>query len=281
IYALIQLAFIGALSPANIEHGWKTLYISGDFGPLSGLASAVGILWLVSLLNVGAVVAPFGGGLVSVGSMGRLALALAQNGFFPRLFETLNRYGVPAYAMLLNFVVASAVFFLLPFQEILSLNGAAIILSFAVGPVALMALRRLDPKRKRRFRLPGATALAPLAFIVATLIIYWSGWDTYWRLAACLLVGFILLLLKVKNTQGEQLDISESLWLLPYLLGLGVLSYLGDFGGGRKWLPFGWDMLLIAVFCVGIFWYAVRCRLSQDKYDRYLREERMAEDSQF
>lgn len=77
IYALIQLAFLGALSPANLEHGWKALHISGDFGPLSGLASAVGILWLVSLLNVGAVVAPFGGGLVSVGSMGRLALVAA------------------------------------------------------------------------------------------------------------------------------------------------------------------------------------------------------------
>jgi amino acid transporter len=281
VYALVQLAFLGALSPGDLEGGWKTLHIGGDFGPLSGLATAVGILWLVSLLNVGAVVAPMGGGLVSVGSMGRLALALAQNGFFPPLFERINRYGVPAYAMLLNFVVASAVFFLLPFQEVLSLNGAAIILSFTVGPVALMALRRLDPQRPRGFRLPAASVLAPIAFIVATLIIYWSGWDTYWRLAACLLVGLVLLLLKVKNTRGERLDLSESLWLLPYLIGLGILSFLGDFGGGLKLLPFGWDMLLIAAFCIGIFWYAVRCRLGQDKYERYLREERLFEQSEY
>ncbi len=281
VYGLIQLAFIGALSPADLENGWKTLQISGDFGPLSGLATAVGILWLVSLLNVGAVVAPLGGGLVSVGSMGRLTLALAQNGFFPQLFETLNRFGVPAYAMLLNFAVASAVFFLLPFQEILSLNGAAIILSFAVGPIALMALRRLDPERKRGFRLPGARVMAPVAFIVATLIIYWSGWDTYWRLAACLLVGLVMLLLKVKNTRGEQLDLRESLWLIPYLIGLGILSYLGDFGGGRKLLPFGWDMLLIAIFCTGIFWYAVQCRLSQENYTRYLREEQLFEQREY
>jgi hypothetical protein len=95
------------------------------------------------------------------------------------------------------------------------------------------------------------------------------------------LVGLVLLLLKVKNTRGERLDLSESLWLLPYLIGLGILSFLGDFGGGLKLLPFGWDMLLIAAFCIGIFWYAVRCRLGQDKYERYLREERLFEQGEY
>jgi amino acid transporter len=281
VYGLIQLAFIGALTDADLANGWKSLHFGGDFGPLSGLAAAIGILWLISLLNVGAVVAPLGGGLVSVGSMGRLALALAQNGFFPRTFERLNRFGVPAYAMLLNFAVASLTFVLLPFEEILSLNSAAIILSFAVGPVALLALRRLDPARARAFRLPAAGVLAPLAFVVSTLIIYWSGWDTYWRLALCLAVGLVLLIVKVKSTRGEQMDLAEAAWLLPYLVGLGILSYLGDFGHGQGVLPFGWDMLLIAAFCILIFWYAVRCRLSQDKYARYIREERLFEQEEY
>ena len=281
VYGLIQLAFIGALSPSDLENGWKALHFSGQFGPLSGLAAAIGILWLVSLLNVGAVIAPLGGGLVSVGSMGRLALALAQNGFFPRVLETLNRFGVPAYAMMVNFVVASLVFVLLPFQEVLSLNGAAIILSFAVGPVALISLRRLDPARPRGFRLAAAGILAPTAFIVATLIIYWSGWDTYWRLAACLGVGLVLLLIKVRNTRGERLDLAEAAWLLPYLLGLGTFSYLGDFGHGRGIIPFGWDTLLIAVFCTLTFWYAVHCRLSREKYVGYIREEKVFEQGEY
>ncbi|MBK1705672.1 APC family permease [Halochromatium glycolicum] len=273
IYASIQLAFLGALTEAELADGWKQLHFSGDFGPLSGLAAAAGILWLVSLLNLGAVIAPFGGALVAVGSMGRLALALAQNGFFPRALERLNRFGVPASAMLLNFVVASLIFVLLPFSEILSLNSAAIILSFAVGPIALIALRRLDPARQRGFRLPAAGILAPLAFIVSTLIIYWSGWDTYWRLALCLAIGLLLLIIKVKKTRSEQLDLAEAAWLIPFLGGLGIISYLGDFGQGLRLLPFGWDILLISLFGLAVFWYAVRCRLSAEKYARYLRKE--------
>lgn len=281
VYALMQLAFIGALSESDLQHGWQALHFTGNFGPLSGLAAALGILWLVSLLNVGAVVSPLGGGLVSVGSMGRLALALAQNGFFPRVFETLNRYGVPANAMALNFVVASLVFVLLPFEEILSLNGAAIILSFAIGPVSLVSLRRLDPDRSRAFRLPAANWLAPIAFVVSSLIIYWSGWDTYWRLALCLAVGLALLLAKAASSRDERLDMAEAAWLLPYLIGLGLISYLGDFGDGLKLIPFGWDILLVTAFCMVIFWYALHCRLSQAKYDRYLVEERLFEHDEY
>jgi amino acid transporter len=266
IYALLQVAFIGALTPANLANGWSGLQFSNQMGPLSALASAAGLLWLVSLINVGAVVSPFGGGLVATGSMGRLAFALAENGFFPRLLMKLNRHGVPAMAMLVNFCFATAVFLLLPFQEIVALNGAAIVLSLSVGPITLGALRRLDPERPRPFRLMAAKVTAPLAFIVATLIVYWSGWDTFWRLGICLLIGLAIFLIQIPAPGSRNFNLREGAWLLPYVIGLGLLSYLGDFGGGRNLIPFGWDILAVSALALGIFAIAVRSHLRPENY---------------
>lgn len=274
LYGLLQLAFIGALTEADLANGWQGLSFSGNFGPLSALASAAGILWLVSLINVGAVVSPFGGALVAVGSMGRLSVGLAENGFFPKALERLNRHGVPALGMLVNLGFSIAVFFLLPFAEIVALNSAAIVLSLGVGPITLGALRKLDPARVRPFRLMAAHVMAPAAFVVATLIVYWSGWETLWRLGLCVLIGFAVLLVRMrsaKETPGP-LHLAEARWLLPYLVGLGLVSYLGDFGDGRGLIPFGWDMLTLSVLAIATYLYAVACRLQPEEYARVLEE---------
>ncbi|MCP6151375.1 aspartate:proton symporter, partial [Klebsiella pneumoniae] len=63
IYGGLQFAFIGALEPSALVNGWGRLTLSSEFGPLGAVASALGLLWLVSLLNVGAVAGPMGGAL--------------------------------------------------------------------------------------------------------------------------------------------------------------------------------------------------------------------------
>lgn len=273
IYGALQLAFIAAMPESSLSGGWAKVHFSGEFGPVSGLATALGLVWLVSLLNAGAILSPLGGGLVAVGSMGRLAHALSRNGFFPAFFEKLNKFQVPARALALNFIVSSSVFILLPFEEVVSLNGAAIILSFVAGPIAVAALRRIDPGRDRSFRLPILWLTGPAAFVVATLIIFWSGWDTFLRLAICLFAGGLLFLLRMKREGVGAMDLKEAFWLIPYLIGMALLSWMGTFGGGIGLLPFGWDLLAVGVFSVIIFHYAVRCGLSVEKYEEYLQEE--------
>ena len=51
VYGGIQLAFIGALEPGAIAAGWSSLALPGDTGPVGAVASALGILWLVSKLT--------------------------------------------------------------------------------------------------------------------------------------------------------------------------------------------------------------------------------------
>jgi len=277
IYGGLQLAFLGALDKSQLEDGWAALSFPGELGPMAALATAVGALWIVSILDTGARISSFASGLVSVGSNARLGLAMAQNGLFPKFMETLSARGVPLFALLANFVVSALFFVLLPFKEVLSLNTSSIVLSFVVGPIAVLAFRELLPNTPRAFVLPMAPVTGCLAFIVASLIIYWSGWDTMLHLGICLAIGFALLL--VRSMQGglDSLDWREALWLIPYLAGLVGLSWLGSFGGGAGYIPVGPDILAISALAGLVYVLAVRLRLHKDKFDRYMAEERQDE----
>jgi amino acid transporter len=276
VYGGIQLAFIGALEPGAVAAGWANLALPGDTGPVGAVASALGLLWLVSLLNAGAVIGPFGGALVAVGSNARIAYALAEDGLFPRIIGTLSRRGVPLAGMILNLVASTIVFIALPFDEVVQLNSSAIVLSFVVGPIGVVALRALMPERRRPFRLPAVRLVAATAFVISTLVVYWSGWDTIVRLGLCLAVGAIVLGIVAVRPNRPPLDLREAAWLLPYLFGIGAISYFGAFGGTGA-IAFGWDILVIAVFGVAVFAAAVRSRLSPEKAAAYLTEEHRLE----
>ena len=271
IYALLQFAFIGSIPPEQLSGGWANLHFPGHLGPLAGVAAAVGIGWANVALYAGAILAPLGGGLVSVGSNARLGYALGQNGFFPAWFQGLSRRGVPLRSLVFNFFFGAAVLLWVPFSEAVALNGAAITLSFAAGPVSLMALRYQMASAERIFRLPLAGLLTPLAFVITTLIVYWSGWETYLRLLASTFVGLLVFgcRLAVGQISLSRLDLREGIWLLPYLLGAGLFSYLGRFGGGIGLLGLPWDEVGVGIFALLVFGLAIRCRLPNDKAEAY------------
>ena len=60
--------------------------------------------------------------------------------------------------------------------------------------------------------------------------------------------------LKTKN-----LGLKSIIWIVPYLSGLVLMSYLGAFGG-KNIIPFGWDFLVIAIFSGIILKLALLCR---------------------
>ncbi|MFN3131731.1 APC family permease [Roseibium sp.] len=277
IYGGLQLAFLGALDHSELENGWPALHFPGELGPMAAIATAVGALWIVSILDTSARISSFASGLVSVGSNARLGLAMAQNGLFPKFMETLSNRGVPLFALMVNFVVSALFFVALPFKEVLALNTSSIVLSFVVGPIAVLAFRRLLPDTPRAFVLPAAPVTGCLAFVVATLIIYWSGWDTMLHLGICLILGILLLLYRGYRAGMAELDWREAIWLAPYFVGIAVLSYLGSFGGGAGLLPVGPDIAVVGLFSTLIYILAAHLRLHQSKFDQYMAEEKADE----
>jgi amino acid transporter len=275
IYVLLQVAFIAALDPANLSHGWSKLAFHGLVGPFAGLATAVGLGWLAILLYIDAAVSPGGTGLLYTATSARVAYALARNRWWPRTFATLTERGIPLWSMLLSFVVGILVFLPFPgWQKLVGFITAASSLSYGMACIAAASLRRQDPDRERPFRLPALQVFAPFGFIVANLIVYWSGWQTVWRIDVTLVIGFaVFLLYRVLGKEDElpQVDLRGAAWLPPFLIGISVIAYAGRYDG-RNWLPFWIDIGVVAVFALAIYALALTLRLRPEQAQAYIED---------
>jgi len=263
LYLLLQIAFIGAQSAHSLNHGWHGLHFSGDAGPFVGMASLLGLTWLVTLIYSNAIVAPFGTGLIYVTSTARIVYGMSKNNYFPKFFTHLNKHHTPVNCIILNCIVELFLFLPLPgWQSMVSFLVSSVVISYGMGPIALLALRLQLPHAKRSFKLPFSKLIANIAFYMCNLIAFWSGWDTIKKLSIALLIGVIFFTVRQLLSKNKiKLNIASSLWILPYFTGLAIISYLGSFGGGLGIIRFGWDFALIAIFSVAILQLAVKSRL--------------------
>lgn len=280
LYLGLQIAFIGALQPSSFQQGWQNLNFTGDAGPFVGLASILGLFLLFKLLYANSVISPLSAGLVYVTSTARILYAMSRIGYVPKFLSQLNRQRFPTWAIIVNFFLGMLTFLPLPgWQSMVNFLVSAMVIAYAMGPISLVCLRLSLPEKERPFKLPAANFLCLLAFYFCNLFSYWTGWETISKLAIILGVG--LLLFAIAYLRGT-VDVSKNdfksvYWIIPYLMGLVVISYLGAFGG-MNIIPFGWDFLVIGLFSTVILWLAVKSRamLTSEEVAEYLFSESMA-----
>lgn len=277
LYIGLQIAFIGALDPQHLAKGWEHVSFTGDVGPFAGLAAALGLIWLLKLLYVDAAISPLGAGLIYVTSTARILYAMSHIGFVPRFLMHLNKQKFPIAAIALNFIIGMFLFLPLPgWQAMVSFLVSGMVISYAMGPIALLCLRKELPEEKRLFKLPAANLMCLLAFYFCNLMSYWTGWETIYKLGIAILIGFVFFILACLkgNIKGKSLGLKSIYWVIPYLSGLILISYLGAFGG-KNLITFGWDFLVIGLFSVAILYLAVNGRIkvrSQDNFRQQLQE---------
>jgi amino acid transporter len=292
LYIALQIAFTGAIDPASLSHGWASLTFGGKsalYGPFAGLATALGLSWLATLLYIDAIISPGGTGLLYVGTSSRLSFALGRNRYIPAAFGHLTARGVPLLSIAFSFLCGMVVFLPFPgWQQLVGFITSATVLAYGMAPLALGALRYQEPDRQRPFKLPFAVVLAPLGFVVANEILLFSGWAVVWKLVVAILIGFILLAISMATSPPDRrpsLDWASAVWLWPYLIGIAAISYLSSFStsqpsaipllglhGPRDTLTFGWDILATAVFSIIIYAYAIRQRLPDERAHHYVEE---------
>jgi amino acid transporter len=221
---------------------------------------------------VDAFISPAGTGLVYTGSSARISYALGRNGYIPEGFNRLNDRDVPWIGIVFAFAVGMIVFLPFPgWQKLVAFITSASLIIYAAQCASVAALRAQLPDAERPLRIPALRLLAPLGFVVANLIVLFSGWDTYWKLLVALGIGFALL--AVSNAfrprdERPPLDLRSGAWLAPWVLGLGVISYLSSFNG-QDTLHFGVDMIVCAAWSLVIYAAALRLRLTDATAQRY------------
>ena len=274
VYILLQVVFIGALPQHALAHGWANVSFEGIFGPFAGLAKGLGLAWLAYILYADAIIAPTGSGLIYTTTTSRITFGMSKNGHVPSIFEkTTKKSNIPLFGLIFTFLMGLLLFLPFPgWQKLVGFITSATVLMYAGAPLALGALRHQKPDAERPYRLPWAPVLAPASFVAASLIIYWSGWEVVWKLMVAVLLGYVLMgisRLTHANPVESPLDWNAAIWLWPYLGGLTLISYLGQFQGGRMNIPFYWDMVVVAAWSLAVYYTAIRLRLPEAKVDEY------------
>ena len=276
IYLLLEVCFIGALPQENLVSGWAHPIGLADYGPYYTLAKLAGASWLATILIIDAFISPAGTGLVYVGTSARLSYALGQEEVLPNQLTMVNKKRVPVYSILLAFVVG--LIFFLPFPSWSKLVGvitSATAIMYAFAPVSLAALHRKDPDRSRTYRIGWPAVTLPAGFCMANLIIYWGGFDVMWKLLAMIFVGRVLFEIALRRAGSERTDIDwrATSWIWPWLIGLTLISVLGRYGHGHNVLPDWIDLLVLILFSLGIFYYAVEFSMSEEQVQAALASE--------
>jgi amino acid transporter len=278
IYVLLQVVFIGALPVSSFAHGWAKLDFPGISGPWAGLATLVGLGWLGVVLYIDAVISPGGTGLIYTTATSRVSYGLAKNGYAPKLFEKTDARGVPWFGLAISFLTGIICFLPFPsWQELVGFITSASVLMYAGAPLAYGVFTDRLPGRERPYRLPAGKVIAPLSFVVANLIIYWAGWDTLWRLGVAIILGYVLLgayawYATSKNLpDAPRLDWKAAQWLPAYLVGIGLISWQGGFGG-QGHIGLWWDILVVAAFSLVVYYWARATASQPEEIERSIEE---------
>ena len=239
IYVLLQVAFIGGINwskayvNVTTSDGWKLVPV--QFGNWTALSMstwashpfyselvATGVPLLVAfsvILLIDAAFSPLGTLAAYVGTSARNMYGMSRVGYIPRFFSSIHeRFRTPWIALIVS--TALAVAFLAPFPtwyEIMTLSAVATVYNYLAAGITNHALRRLSPGLKRPYRPPAWYVVYPASFVVAALMIYWSGWSYVNPLVVLVVAGLPLLLLgpyrsKIGLGSGEAAAIASAVW---------------------------------------------------------------------
>jgi hypothetical protein len=160
------------------------------------------------------------------------------------------------------------VVFLLPFpawQKMVDYISDITALTYGLGPIVLLVLRRDQPDLARPFRLIGAGIIAPIAFICCDLIILWSGFTTVTWLFGIVVFIFVLYLAYfylIAREASADFGWDHIWWLGVWFGGMWILSALsGHDLGGYGLLGFWPAVVLTAVWSLVVIELAKRTAL--------------------
>ncbi len=263
VYTLLALVFVGMIDwqHLGIDIGnWKKV---GELtSPFADVAIAIGLPWLAAIATIGAIIATAGAGGSWVLIQARLPFAMARDKLFWAPMANVNKkYGTPIASLIFTSVLTSIIMILIPnFGSVALIASVTGVVPYAAAVLAVKILRKTKPKVKRPFRLPFVNLLTIIGFILSTFVIYWATWP--WSLVGVVLMltGYIAFFFVKRKWEFKR-----NLWLIIYLVGIAIVSYLGDpslmFNNFLPINPLGYlrlpkDLIVLSIFSILIYIWA-------------------------
>ncbi|UQS82843.1 APC family permease [Bombilactobacillus folatiphilus] len=256
IYILLQSTFITSMTPHMLCHGWQGINFNS---PFADLAILLNIYWLAILLYLDAFVSPFGTGVSFTASTSRALAAMVDNEHLPKFLGKLNqKYHTPRTAMVIDALLSMVMVGLFrSWASLATVICTSTLIAYLTGPTTVVALRKLAPHFKRPIVLKHLKLMAPLAFILTSLAIYWGMWPTTIQVIFIITLGLpIYFYYEAKaGWQTTKQELQGAAWLICYLIFMAIMSFIGSRQfNGQNWLHYPYDFLII-ILCSGGFYY--------------------------
>ena len=236
----------------------------------------MGAGWLAKVILIDAVISPAGTGIVYLGTTARLSYALGEEKEMPAILARTSPKGVPVVSILLATVIGLIGFGPFPtWSAMVSAVTGATAVMYAMGPVALGALKRNDPDRQRPYSTPMPRVVLPAAFVSANLILYFGGFDTMWKMMPRSSWDCPL---RLRGNPSRQLRLPTDGQTRTLGTGLArrhaLISLLGRYGDSQlNLLPEWVDLLVVIAFSIAVYYWALRIALPREDVQRQLAQD--------
>lgn len=263
LYLLLQVAFVGSLSPTLLSHsGWEGINFRS---PYVQLLLAANLHIMVIIVYIGAVISPGVCGAAFTASGSRIMYSLAREGHLPRFLSAINPvFKNPRNAIIATILVGCIFLFMFRgWYQLVAVISVLHIFSYLPAPIVTMA-NRLKSKatsiRKNQFVLPYAHFLSPLLLFVLSLLLFYAGWPLIPELLILVIPGICLFLYyetKIKGEKNVAAAIKGVSWFILYFIGLCIIVLLGDNHSPSNVLSTQDSMVLLVVLSIVVYIYGV------------------------
>lgn len=233
ITLLFGFVFIGALN-------WSKLGITpGNWGALESVPGNAFITLasfsapILILMSVIAIASPFMTGFIFLGSGSRVAYAMSKMKLISNSLSSVHKaYSVPNISLIASAIVASVIVLVsAPVPNIYGLLTDSVVagyLGYSLIPFALLSSRKHGSPRDRWLTNGKVSGyiISLIAFVSASLIVFWSGWPSDPYAILILAIGVLVFgaIFRVKE------NVKNALWLIGYIIFMLVMSYIGSVG---------------------------------------------------
>ncbi|MGH8134992.1 MAG: amino acid permease [Steroidobacteraceae bacterium] len=159
----------------------------------TALENYASLLWLKSIVEVGAIAGLTSVILVMMLGQPRIFYAMSRDGLIPPLFGRIHpRYRTPHVGTVVVGATAVILAGLLPINVLGDLVSMGTLLAFATVCIGVLVLRRTRPDLKRAFRVPAAPVVCILG-AAACLYLFFPAFMANWHwMSGWILIGFVI-----------------------------------------------------------------------------------------
>lgn len=233
LYLLLQVVFVGSISPSALAQGWSHINFRS---PYIDLLIAANFQIMITMVYAGSVISPGVCGVAFVASGSRIMYSLAYQKHLPSILARIH----PLYKNPRNAIIACALFgcvFLFLFKgwyELVAVISVLHIFSYLAAPIVTIANRtkhRSVMAHSDQFSLKGAYVLAPILMFVLSVLLFKAAWPLSGEMLVLILPGLALYFYyERKYFKNEHFwkYLKGASWLILYILGISFITYLGN-----------------------------------------------------